>query len=328
MLENKKIVLTSPKKFQIKKEYINPSNIIVQPIYLSICKADLKYYNGLRPKDILEKKLPLVLIHEGIGKVVYSNSKKYNVDDYVCMVPIKKHNSKIENYNYDYQNTQFMGSNIDGFLQKYININTENLIKINKCIPEFSTLEVGSIIFQSIKKLNNFQFKNIAVIGTGSIGFWASLIFKELFNCNIDIIGNSINKLNSFDFIKDKYVFNDFNKKYDLIIEAVGYNSDIILDKAIDNLNPMGTLLLLGVPENISNINIRKIMENGINIITSHRSVKEDFINCINLVNKSRFIQNNLYKIVSDIIEINNVDDIYNAFNKSKQFKIVLKLNL
>ena len=62
--------LKSPKFFEEAIDEIDLDGVIVRPLYLSICQADQRYYQGTRPSDILEKKLPMALIHEGVGEVV------------------------------------------------------------------------------------------------------------------------------------------------------------------------------------------------------------------------------------------------------------------
>ena len=329
---NQKIKLINPKTFKIFEEEIKKDGIIIKPKYLSICKADLRYFNGFRPKEILNKKLPLVLIHEGVGKIVYSDNKNFKINDKVCLVPIQKYKSNLNDYNYDYLNTKFMSSSSDGFLQKYIKLTSENLIKIKELKPELATLEVGSIVMQSIKRLKKFNINNIkkmAIIGTGSIGLWSSLLYKQIFNCQIDIVGNNIQKLEQFDFIDNRFLFNEFDGKYDLIIEAVGYNSDIIFDRAINNLNNLGTLLVLGVNEKLIQFNMRKVMEKGVVIISSHRSVRDNFVECISLVEKHKFLQENLKKIVSKQFKINidDISDIENIFEQcNHQFKTIIEV--
>ena len=60
--------------------------VIVRPTYLSICKADQRYYFGKRAPEVIEQKLPMALIHEAIGTVVKDNTGTYNVGDKVVMI--------------------------------------------------------------------------------------------------------------------------------------------------------------------------------------------------------------------------------------------------
>ena len=49
--------LVSPKQIEIAYEEIdlNKVEVIVRPVYLSICNADQRYYHGIRDPDILSK---------------------------------------------------------------------------------------------------------------------------------------------------------------------------------------------------------------------------------------------------------------------------------
>ncbi len=64
--------LAEPRRFEIAFEDIElfGQNAIVRPTHLSICNADMRYYLGTRDPKVLAQKLPMALIHEGIGKVV------------------------------------------------------------------------------------------------------------------------------------------------------------------------------------------------------------------------------------------------------------------
>lgn len=63
--------LVAPRRFEIAFEDINlfGENAIVRPTYLSICNADMRYYLGTRDAKVLAEKLPMALIHEGVGEV-------------------------------------------------------------------------------------------------------------------------------------------------------------------------------------------------------------------------------------------------------------------
>lgn len=68
--------LVRPRQFELvfKDITLDTSHVIVHPVRLSICNADQRYYQGLRAENILRKKLPMALIHEAVGRVVYDPS--------------------------------------------------------------------------------------------------------------------------------------------------------------------------------------------------------------------------------------------------------------
>ncbi|MFR2017902.1 MAG: alcohol dehydrogenase catalytic domain-containing protein [Eubacterium sp.] len=81
--------LVAPRRFEIAFEDINMfgENAIVRPTNLSICNADMRYYLGTRDAKVLAEKLPMALIHEGIGEVLHDPSGKFQTGDLVVMVP-------------------------------------------------------------------------------------------------------------------------------------------------------------------------------------------------------------------------------------------------
>ena len=71
--------LVRPRQFEVAFEdiSIDREHILVRPTHLSICNADERYYQGKRAEDVLRRKLPMALIHEGIGRIVYDPTGTY-----------------------------------------------------------------------------------------------------------------------------------------------------------------------------------------------------------------------------------------------------------
>ena len=61
--------LTKPKFINVKyqEEAIEQENhILIRPNYMAVCHADQRYYQGKRDPKILNKKLPMAMIHESM----------------------------------------------------------------------------------------------------------------------------------------------------------------------------------------------------------------------------------------------------------------------
>lgn len=71
--------LVRPRQFEVvfKDITMDDKHVIVHPTHLSICNADQRYYQGLRAEAVLKKKLPMALIHEGIGRVIYDPTRPF-----------------------------------------------------------------------------------------------------------------------------------------------------------------------------------------------------------------------------------------------------------
>ena len=122
--------LTGPRKIEVQFSDINlaDNKIIVRPEALSICHADQRYYQGLRPSEIMEKKLPMALVHESCGRVVFSNSKNVPKGSRVVMIPntpVEKDEFIEENY---LRSSMFRASGSDGFMQDLIALDEDRVV--------------------------------------------------------------------------------------------------------------------------------------------------------------------------------------------------------
>ena len=81
--------LTEPRKIEVEFNDmpVNDDQVIVRPTHLSICNADQRYYQGTRDPEVLAKKLPMALIHEGVGIVARDACGQFKAGDPVVMIP-------------------------------------------------------------------------------------------------------------------------------------------------------------------------------------------------------------------------------------------------
>ncbi len=331
--------LTSPK--QIVEEFVDEKvendEIIVRPKYLSICAADQRYYQGTRDKKVLNKKLPLTLIHEAIGEVVYSNDSEFKVGTSVVMLPnIHGIKSNIKE-NYD-RSSKFRGSSCDGFMQNNVVCKKENVIKIDRDDVEVVFLELMSVVFNALdsfeKVVTNIDNSKIAIYGDGSLGYIASLIIKKRFsNCKIISIGKNKDKLNYFTFVDDKYTIDKIpeNVSFDYAFECVGgLGSESAINSIINNINPQGVVSLLGVSEYPININTRMVLEKGLYLIGNSRSSYNDFKNAVDFIQKYPDTLNYLSNIVSNVVDVKSISDINQAFMQDTMnpFKTIMKWDI
>ncbi|MDC7248989.1 MAG: alcohol dehydrogenase catalytic domain-containing protein [Sphaerochaetaceae bacterium] len=317
--------LVSPRYFE-KYYYdigLNSDKIIVRPTHLSICNADQRYYQGLRDKQILRKKLPMALIHEGIGEVVYDPTNTYKVNERVVMIPnnpTEKNSVIRENY---LRSSLFCSSSRDGFMQEYIPLNKDRIVKLPDFMPNnvAAFTELVTVSYHVIERFNQFshQIKNtIGVFGDGNLGFITALLLKKIFpTSQIYVFGIHPNKLHNFSFA-DK-TFNSYeipeDVKIDHAFECVGGNSSsIAINQIIDIINPQGTISLMGVSEDNASVNTRMVLEKGLVIFGSSRSGRADFVGLIELYKKHPDIVEYLENIVGTEILIKNIHDIKKAF--------------
>ena len=333
---NKVYRLIAPKQITVEFEErsLDGEGIIVRPTRLSVCAADQRYYTGSRGKEAMKKKLPMALIHEGVGEVIYDPKGEFKPGDTVVMIPntpTQTDNIIAENY---LRTSKFRASGYDGFMQQYVFMKRDRIIKydnINHDVGSF--IELISVSGHAIHRFDMKAHKRrdvIGVWGDGSVGFITALILKKKFpESKIVVFGKNEEKLNFFSFVDETYSIDNIPEglMVDHAFEAVGgKGSEYAIDQIIDYINPEGTIALLGVSENRIPINTRMVLEKGLSIIGSSRSGRSDFQEAVDFLEEHEDAQNQLQKLISAVIDVREISDIIKGFEHdlTTPFKTVL----
>ncbi len=319
--------LKKPRQFELvfKDITFDQEHVIVRPTHLSICNADQRYYQGNRPDEILNQKLPMALIHEGIGKVVYDPTGQFQVGDRVVMIPnlpCEEDEVIAENY---LRSSKFRASGTDGFMQEYVQTVPDRLVKlpdnINLTVAAFT--EIVSVSYHAIDrfmKTAHGRRHSIGVWGDGNLGYITSLLLKSMYpEIQVHVFGLDKSKLNDFTFADGIYLVNDIPKDFqiDHAFECVGGNgAPRAINQIIDYIRPEGTIGILGVTEDLAPINTRMILEKGLRMIGSSRSGREDFVNLVELYRSKPEVVEYLENIVGEQVVIREMRDISRAFEK------------
>ncbi|MGN0479734.1 MAG: alcohol dehydrogenase catalytic domain-containing protein, partial [Hominenteromicrobium sp.] len=152
--------LTAPRRFEVAFTDLNlfGDDVLVRPTYLSICHADQRYYQGTRDAAVLAQKLPMALIHEGIGEVVYDPTHTMAAGTKVVMIPNQPAEQDAliaENY---LRTSRFAGSSCDGFLQEYVPLKPDRLVPLPAGIHEnvAAFTELVSVSMHAISRFARF----------------------------------------------------------------------------------------------------------------------------------------------------------------------------
>ena len=193
--------LKAPKFFEEAIDEIELEGVIVRPTYLSICQADQRYYQGTRPAEVLEEKLPMALIHEGIGEVVFDGEGIFKSGDTVVMIPNTPLGGDVCRANYSYS-SKFRGSGFDGFTSDLIKMEPDRVLKIpDDFDPHVSAfIELISVAYQGISKFDELAVTpkgTLGVWGDGNLGFITALLLKEKFpDSKVVVFGKHLDNLN------------------------------------------------------------------------------------------------------------------------------------
>lgn len=316
--------LCAPRRFEIAFSDLDVTQgVIVRPTHLSICNADQRYYQGTRDIKVLKEKLPMALIHEGIGQVVYDSTNSFQPGDRVVMVPnipCEEDDYIAENY---LRSSKFCGSSSDGFMQEFYQLSPDRLVKL----PENVDLDVAAfteLVSVSVHAITRFKSvahqrrEVIGVWGDGNLAYITSLLLKKMLpSTQIHVFGINREKLSDFSFVDGTHLTTEIPEGFalDHAFECVGGNgSPIAIEQIIGVIRPEGTISILGVSEYPVPINTRMILEKGLRLFGTSRSGRIDFQHTVELYREYPEIPIHLSRLVGNIVEINRYADIKEAF--------------
>lgn len=296
---------------------------IVRPTYLSICNADMRYYLGNRSAEVLAKKLPMALIHEGIGEIVYDPSGTFSRGRKVVMLP----NSPQERDPYISENylrsSQFCGSGFDGFMQEYVVLPPSRIVELPEGIDDYvaAFTELTSVGMHAVSRFDSIAHNRrdrIGVWGDGNLGFIISLILRlKNPNASIVVFGRNMNKLSDFTFVDEVHLSYGIEgvAQVDHAFECCGgEGSSAAIDQIIDMIKPEGTISLLGVSENPVPINTRMVLEKGIRLFGSSRSGRNDFLATVSFYRDHPEVLSYLSALVGEVFTVSSIKDMTEAF--------------
>ena len=317
--------LVEPRRFEVEFTDIDLSQdqVIVRPTHLSICNADQRYYQGIRPAEILAKKLPMALIHEGIGKVVYDSKGEFAPGQAVVMIPNTPYEEDdiiAENY---LRSSAFRASGFDGFMQDNVAMRRDRVVALPDTIdPEVASFtEFTSVCYHAIDRFQRFAHERrnrIGVWGDGNLAFIIALILKYREPASeIYVFGKHEHKLDLFSFAHEIYHIDRIPDEVvvDHAFECVGSSgAPRAINQIIDHIAPEGTISILGVTEELAPINTRMILEKGLRVFGSSRSGRKDFENTVALYSEHPEMIRYLQCLIARVVDVNYMSDFVTAF--------------
>ena len=299
------------------------NSVLLRPLYMSICKADQRYYLGNRSKEALKAKLPMALIHECVAKVVFDPTGHFKPGEIVVPVPntpTEEDDIIAENYR---TSSHFCSSGYDGFLRDYVDIDYGRLVKVpdGLDLKIASFAELISVAVHAVSRFEKFAHSRrdtIGVWGDGNVGFITALILRAVFpEAKLYIFGTVYEKLGYFAFADGTFHVDHIPEdlRVDHAFECVGGEaSRYAIAQIIDHINPEGSVGLMGVSESFIGINTRMVLEKGLSLFGSSRSGVKDFQRTMDILNANPTIPAYLENLVGAVIDVRSIDDIHKAF--------------
>lgn len=324
---NKVYRLVSPRQFEtfIVEEDVTDQTVIIRPKFLSICHADQRYYTGSRDKAVLRKKLPMALIHEGVGEVIKDYSGNYTPGEKVIIVPntpTEKNTIISENY---LPSSKFRSSGFDGLMQEYVFTTPDRLVRVLPDVPMnvAAYTELISVAMHAIEKASSIMDPDkeiFGIWGDGNLGYIVANLLNDLYpESKIYVFGKNEDKLKFFSFVDKTFTIDEIpdDIRISQAFECVGgVGSQYAVDQIIDHILPQGTIALLGVSENPVEINTRMVLEKGLNLSGSSRSGVHDFEDTIDFLQKNEKARKRFENLVGIEREILSIQDIHAFFEE------------
>jgi len=303
-------------------------------LYLALCHADQRYYLGTRDASVLRKKLPMALIHEACGEVVYDGSGIFKNGQKVVLIPnipLVKNSEIYENYSHG---AQFLSSGHDGFMREFVDLPPDRVVAYENiegpvaAIAEFISVAVHAVDRFAI--CSHSKRETVGIWGDGSLAYSVACVLTSKYpDMKVVVIGQSPRKLSQFSFVSKTIFADDLTDGFsvDHAFEcAGGEGCSAAIDDVIKYINPQGTVMLMGVSENKVPVNTRDVLEKGLTFIGCSRSGQQDFIKAVELMEQKSFSQR-LKVIIHEEPPVKSIDDIHRAFaaDLNTPFKTVFK---
>lgn len=302
---------------------VGQNAVVVRPTHLSICNADQRYYQGRRSGRVMAQKLPMALIHEGIGRVVYDARGVLKPGQRVVMLPndpTEDDDVIAENY---LRTSRFCGSGFDGFMQELCVLPALRVLELPENInPDVAAFtELVSVAVHAATRFGRIAHAHrdvIGVWGDGNVGFIVALVLSKLYpNAKVHVIGRNSYKLADFTFVEGTHLTSSIPEGFsvDHAFECCGgEGSTHAIEQIIDLIRPEGTVSLLGVSENPIPINTRMMLEKGLRLFGSSRSGRADFEQTLQLFRDNPTMVDYLSALVGSVVTVSTVKDIAAAF--------------
>lgn len=329
--------LVSPKVFSVKYDDVSYGDkLIVQPEYMAVCRADQRYYLGQRDAKTLRKKLPMALIHECCGRVVYDPEGTMAGQRVVLIPNVATADSDVIYENYR-AGSYFLSSGYDGFMRELVALDRRQVLPCGNVPPQVAAItEFVSVGVHAVERFDRIAHdirNRIGIWGDGSLAYVVANLLRIRYpRCCLVVVGHSLRKLSLFSFADETYLSDDIPD--DLAIDHAfeccgGEGSYAALEDIIRYIRPQGTVMLMGVSENRVPVQTRMVLEKGLTMVGCSRSGRADFEAAVSLMADTA-LQRRLRAIITEVAPVRSIEDIYRVFSDdlTTPFKTVFQWRL
>jgi ribitol-5-phosphate 2-dehydrogenase len=326
--------LADAKSINMALREVEPGDdlILARPVYVSVCAADQRYYQGRRKREVMRQKLPMALIHEATATVLRDPGGILPSGAPVVPLPlVPADGNAAVKPNYD-ERSEFCSSGRDGFLRDCIASPPDGFIPLPGGEVVYVFSELISVVFNALEAFERSRATHadsFGVWGDGSMGYVAGLVLRCVFpDSKLFVFGKTARKMRRFSFADAAFFVDDVpaGLRVSHAFEcAGGEGSESALRQIIGLIAPQGCVSLLGVSEQEISVNTRSVLEKGLKLIGNSRSSREDFVKAVELISGGADSRKYLETLISEIVDIRSEADIIKLFENDalNDFKTV-----
>lgn len=302
-IKSKEYYLVKPFKIIEKTNIIRKvpkGQVLLKPLVTGICGSDILYFKGQKDPEKLKKRLPLILLHEGVAQIAGTSRK-------VIVIPLNPC-GRCYACKFGYENlctdAKFMASTGPGMARSPFLYPQKLTISLPANIaPEIGALtEPIGIGYRAVLESGIKTTGKVAVIGDGPVAYFTALMISyqgKIPKSRLYVLGIVSEKLKLFSkfsktvntmTVRGKGEFNKLVGEIDYVFEAAGGSAmEITVAQALELLKPRGTLTLVGLSDKKIPVKIIDIVNKGLIIKGSSRCKISDYKKIISFMRDRKF---------------------------------------
>ena len=311
------------------KNDLKPDEVLIEVCYAGICGSDIHNFKT----GAWISRSPSTPGHEFSGKVIKvgEDITKFDLDDHIiadsrvsCRDCFYCNKRKIHLC----QNLGFVGELNDGGFAKFTIQKEDQLIKVSKSLDlrHAALLEPLAVSMHAVSSFKKSEHENVLIVGLGPIGVLSALYLRAIGVKNIKVFDTNEKRLNrvskdlNFTAFNDKSLIDETNKP-NYCLDAT--NSAKAITYILNKISKGGTVSLVGLSHELSNIEMYKIVENGITL-KGCAAYDNELVKSEKFINK---IYNDVNKIISKPILLDEVPTYYQKLlnNDTDDIKIIIQ---
>lgn len=298
-------LMTAPGEIRFQEVSVpemKPGQVLVKTKRIGVCGSDIHVFHGKHPYVTY----PLTQGHEVSAQIVAVS------DDVRHLKPGGKVTIEPQVYcdecypcthgKYNLcEELKVMGFQTTGSASEYFAVDASKVTPLpdNMSFDEGAMIEPLAVTVHACRQFGDVQGKKAVVIGAGPIGILLCQTLKALGAEKIMVTDISDYRLNLAKSCGADEIYNtkniEFSKaimdsfgpdKADMIFDCAG--NDITMGQAIENARKGSVILLVAVFADMANVDLAKLNDSELSLITSMMYRHEDYVEAISLVEEGK----------------------------------------